>query len=105
MISHHTLSDHLRRLGALGAAVLVLALSSFAASPQLHDWLHACDHADEDQGCPVTLFAGGVPLPVEQPAVAAPVVLHGAASAPAFDEVFLTKPRYLLQPERGPPVV
>lgn len=98
------MADLLRRLGAAGAAALVLGLTLFAASPQLHDWLHACDHVDADEGCPVTLFAGGVPLPVEQPVVAAPAAFRSAWSAPAREEIFLPTPRYLLQPERGPPV-
>lgn len=61
----------LARLLASLAVVLVLALSVFAASPELHGLLH--DHAaahggapaqqgdtDPDDGCVVTLFAQGL---------------------------------------------
>ena len=62
----------LARLTASLAVVLVLALSVFAASPELHGLLHdhaAAPHAgapaqqgdtDADDGCVVTLFAQGL---------------------------------------------
>jgi len=67
-----TRTSLLSRLTACLAAVLVLALSVFAASPELHGYLH--DHApashaggapqngdsDHDDGCVVTLFAQGL---------------------------------------------
>jgi hypothetical protein len=58
---------------------LILALTVFAASPELHQWLHGHDSAhsrpghnvpaspqqpadDDDEGCVVTLFAQGLVL-------------------------------------------
>lgn len=100
---HSTWTETLRWILATGCAVVVFALGVFAASPSLHHQLHAGTHAAPDDGCAVTLFAGGV-------AVAAPVI----ALPPSADwlelpaivsvEVLRESPRYLLQPERGPPV-
>jgi hypothetical protein len=106
----------LRRLLAAGNAALVLALTIFAASPAAHAWLHAdtggCrGHAhapqgipaDADPGCVVVLFAGGVSQPVG-PTILTPPALapQGVLSVTAADR-FLVSPRYLHQPERGPP--
>jgi hypothetical protein len=68
----------LTRLVASLATALVLALTVFAASPELHQWLHGHDSAhpnaghndpaapqpadDDDEGCVVTLFAQGLVL-------------------------------------------
>lgn len=111
--------DWLRRLLAAAGAALVLALTIFAASPAAHDWLHAAgstcgghahghDHGpardgDDDAGCAVVLFASGVDLPVE-PAAAIPprVVAQGVTPVTAAEPLFIS-PRYLRQPERGPP--
>jgi hypothetical protein len=110
--------DRCRRLLAAGAAALVLALTIFAASPTAHAWLHAeapahaghkhCpDHdrpaEDTEHGCAVVLFAGGVSLPVAPAALVPPRVrVQGIAPATAA-EFYLVSPRYLRQPERGPP--
>lgn len=110
--------DWLRRSLAAAGAALVLALTIFAASPAAHEWLHAassgCSHAHghahgaggdtgDDAGCAVVLFASGVDLPVE-PAAALPprLVAQGVAPVTAA-EPWLVSPRYLRQPERGPP--
>jgi hypothetical protein len=104
------LADLLRRLIAGGSAALVLALSIFAASPVAHDWLHHHDGCTEhaadprvDDGCAVVLFAGGVSLPNATPAVEPPAALLRSVPARPAVEVFLVVPRYLHQPERGPP--
>ncbi len=68
-----TRTSPLARLTASLSVVLVLALSVFAASPELHGFLHdhgpatqAGSHAgatadsDHDDGCVVTLFAQGL---------------------------------------------
>lgn len=111
--------DWLRRSLAAGGAALVLALTVFAASPAAHEWMHArtstCsghshghEHGpaktgDEDAGCAVVLFASGVDLPVE-PAAALPPRLRAEDVTPVTAaEVLLISPRYLRQPERGPP--
>jgi len=76
----------------------------FAASPTLHERLHAGPQAVADDGCAVALFAGGVSLDV--PVVALPPSATQWSELPAATtrELFLESPRYLLQPERGPPI-
>lgn len=94
----------LHRLLAAGGAALVLALTVFAASPKLHDWLHATDDCNDGDSCPVVLFAHGVASPVAIQAEPPPL---GDCRSPAQAEptpIFLAAPRYLRQPERGPPV-
>lgn len=87
-----------------GCAFLILALGVFAASPTLHKQLHATQHASAEDGCAVCLFAGGVsvaaPITTLPPSPANLSELPGTIS----QEIFLDTPRYLLQPERGPPV-
>lgn len=98
------LADFLRRLFAAGGAALVFALTVFAASPALHEHLHCATDTAHDESCPVVLFASAADLPTA--AVAAPVPHPTAQTlAPAVArEIFLSPPRYLRQPERGPPV-
>ena len=119
-----TVSDAFRRLLAAGCAALVLLLGLMAVNPVLHDLAHqaatagrpACAHqdhghatppADQTNGnhvCAVTLFARGLALatPVVAPD-ATPVAWHDLIFS-AVEEPLLTAPRYLHQPERGPPV-
>jgi hypothetical protein len=106
---------------ALLSAALVMALSIFAASPQLHAWLHSHDAvatahhgtvAEHDQqlpdqdedGCAIVLFANGVIAAVTVlVAIAAvwrlinSVVISGAG-------VVRQSPRYWLPPLCGPPL-
>lgn len=97
-------SDLLRCIVAAGGAALVLALSVFAASPVAHNWLHAdSDHATREHGCAVVLFADGVSLPLDPLAVPLPIEATRELSPSTAAEVFLISPRYLRQPERGPP--
>jgi len=74
-------AEYLRRLFAAGGAALVLALAVFAASPELHHWLHADAGPASDDECAVTLFASGVSIapaaiPVPLPAMEWRVVSH-----------------------------
>lgn len=79
--SHSPLPSWRRQLTALFAAALVLTLAVFAASPELHAWLHGHEgipvkgsttstgHNDQpagqdDDGCAVVMFANGVVLAV-----------------------------------------
>ncbi|MBL9209332.1 MAG: hypothetical protein JNL92_02640 [Opitutaceae bacterium] len=106
------LADRLRRLLALGCAAMVFALTIFAASPEAHGYLHAhqdCpshDHAtsEPDHSCAVVLFASGVSLPVGPLFVTPPTTVPAGISPVTAAEVFLVSPRYLRQPERGPPL-
>ena len=100
------LSDRLRRIVAGGCAALVFALTIFAASPVAHELLHDADHghAHTDDACAVVMFASGVSLPVGPLAIAPPSAVIAGVSPVTAAEVFLVSPRYLRQPERGPPV-
>jgi len=88
----------------------VLFLTVLAVSPQLHLAFHG-QHDDcaatnpSDEGCVVTLFAAGVtgaPAPL---VVIAPAPTPVRATFSPRSEIFVSPPRYLLQPERGPPSV
>lgn len=97
--------DRLHRIVAAACAALVLALTIFAASPVAHEALHD-DHAHgdtEEHACAVVLFASGVSLPVGPIHISPPTELVAAVSPATAAEVFLVSPRYLRQPERGPP--
>lgn len=96
-------ADLLRRLCAAGSAALVLALTILAASPAAHDSLHADRTARTDDGCAVVLFAGGVSLPLDPPALRPPATIVREIAHATAVEVLLVSPRYLRQPERGPP--
>jgi hypothetical protein len=108
----------LRRLIAAGCAALVLALAVFAASPVAHTWLHdatrapaAPDHgpgsehpvADAEHNCAIVLFAGGVTLSIAPAMPLPPRALSTDRSAATYPDLCLVSPRYLRQPERGPP--
>jgi hypothetical protein len=100
----HTFSpDRLRRLFAAACAALVFALTVFAASPVAHEWLHVDGVSQADDDCAVTLFASGVSLPVGPVHITPPVEAGSTVSPATAAELFLVSPRYLRQPERGPP--
>jgi hypothetical protein len=101
-------------------AALVFGLALASASPDLHAWLHgetaahgheACRHTEHapakddshEHRCAVVLFANGADLPF----AAVVVLLRDPASSPvalAPEALHLAPPRYLRQPERGPPL-
>lgn len=107
--SEPSLLPALRRIVAAGSAALVLALAVFAVSPNAHAWIHEEDgheHATEQAGndsCAIVLFAGGVSLPLEFGPIRAPAGELPAASRTEPAELLPNPPRYLRQPERGPP--
>lgn len=101
--SRATFADFLRRLFAAGGAALVLALTVFAASPSLHNLLHSATDTVHDESCPVVLFAGTADVPTAAIAVPLPPVTWQTAAPIATTQLFLSPPRYLRQPERGPP--
>lgn len=94
-----------RRALAAGCIFLVLALGVFAQNSLLHRQLHdATATAAADDGCVIDLFAHGVSLAVVLDA-APPAITEWQADRPAIaPEIFVDSPRYLLQPERGPPL-
>src|SRR5688572_28106787 len=112
-------SDALRRVVAAGCAGLVLALTLFAASPRAHDWVHCVEKQQGANGdatsslpasaatghdCAVVLFASGVDLPVGPVSLLPPRVVAQGISPVTAAEFYLVSPRYLRQPERGPPM-
>lgn len=103
----HVVRPALRRIIAAGSAAVVLALAVFAVSPNAHAWVHDEDGhehaAPQGDGCAIELFASGVSLPLEFAPLAAPGVATLVPPPPAPDDLFLAHPRYLRQPERGPP--
>lgn len=98
-------TDPLRRLMAAGGALLVLALTVLAANPRLHEKLHADDPAPHTDGCAVVLFANGVALTVALTPALPAVAEWRVTPAAVVTEIFLAAPRYLRQPERGPPAL
>lgn len=106
----------LTRATALVAALCVLLLAVFAASPTLHAGLHGHDHdhaaaghdhdapvGDAEHTCAVTLFAQGAMtllvfclLILARPPVA-------GLTLRATDDVVVAPPRYRLVPSHAPP--
>jgi hypothetical protein len=101
---HFQFADYLRRQLATICAGLVFALGLFAASPVLHAQLHHNPHSSSDDGCAVVLFANGVSAPLGAIVAAPPSTEWNEHCPVRSTEIFLDSPRYLLQPERGPPV-
>jgi hypothetical protein len=94
-----------RRVLAAGCAALVFALTIFAASPSAHGLLHDADasHPIGGDECAVDLFASGVSLAVGPIAITPPTSVPRDVSRVTAADVFLVSPRFLRQPERGPP--
>lgn len=93
-----------RRILATSCIVLVGGLCVFAASPTLHGRLHDGTHDTSADTCAVAMLATGVtvsgPVMAQPPMATEGDDLRAAASW----EIDLEPPRYLLRPERGPPV-
>jgi hypothetical protein len=103
-LRHSRCADYFRRLLATGCAVLVFALGLFAASPTLHEQLHHNAPPASDDGCAIILFAGGVSMPLTFNSIPLPPAEWRELPYVSTTELRLASPRYLLQPERGPPV-
>ena len=103
-----------RSLAALCAAV-VFGLTLLAASPAAHEWVHSheashtCpDHPEpasssHDHRCAIVFFAAGVETPVAAITLVPPRFVTRDISPVTAAEIYLVSPRYLRQPERGPP--
>jgi hypothetical protein len=83
---------------------MVFALGLFAASPTLHERVHSRMATGADH-CAVEIFANGISVPVGLEPIAAPSSVGVAEPPAAAIEICLSSPRFLLQPERGPPAV
>ena len=97
-------AEFFRRFIAAGSATLVFALGVFAASSELHSRLHSDAGIPADDGCAVVLFANGLSAPLATIAVAPPPAEWREQPRVQMAKIFLATPRYLRQPERGPPV-
>ena len=102
---HLLLTETARRLVAAGGIALVLLLSALTASPELHQLFHGHVDASTEDGCAVVQFAHGVSVTPDTALVAATPLLWREFARPEVAEIFLTSPRSLHPPERGPPVV
>jgi hypothetical protein len=114
--SHRPLTTPSRVL-ALVLAWLVFGLSLVSASPEAHAFLHRAAEATADDchhvhsepvdspehGCAVVWFACGVELPASS-YLPLPAVTVAPATTVERPALLLAPPRYLRQPERGPPV-
>lgn len=98
------LTETPRRLLAAGSIALVLLLSVLASDAGLHRQIHGHSDADHEDGCAVVLFAHGTSVPFDSAVLAATPDTWLSLSRPESVDIFLASPRYLHQPERGPPV-
>jgi len=88
---------------ATSCAALVFVLGLFAASPSLHAHLHGSVALGDDHQCAIAVFASGFSVPLEVAMVVPPAAHVLQWCAPGVTEIYLGSPRFLLQPERGPP--
>jgi hypothetical protein len=108
----------LTRLTATLAVLLVLALTAFSASPELHSRLH--DHGtaplaahhdrgapaaadDGDEGCVVTLFAQGLVLALALVALFFTGEILRDSAFPTVRRIAPPCPAYLHLPPQAPP--
>lgn len=98
-----TPSALVRRFGAALGVALLLLLTVSAASPALHHWLHTDGANDAADNCAVVLFASGITLAATAVALTARTIAWQTCDRLSFEKIFLASPRYLRQPERGPP--
>ena len=105
-----------RRVLAVALGWMVLGLTLASASPEVHALVHRsdpvadCDHPHsapaqpQEHVCAVVLFTGGVEL-AEAIFLPLPAETLAPVAAAAYAKLCLPAPRYLRQPERGPPAV
>jgi hypothetical protein len=84
-------------------AALIFVLGLFAASPVLHGQLHHDTTSSTKDDCAIVLFANGISVPLTVIALPPPSPEWCEQIQFSLTEVCLDSPRYLLQPERGPP--
>ena len=87
------------------AVALVLVLGAAKVTPSLHEWLHLHGEGlhEAQHQCAVVLFATGVTLAAGALVLTAPALAWRADVSITRAELLLLAPRYLRQPERGPP--
>jgi hypothetical protein len=93
-----------RRIIATLGVGLVLLLGASTASPGLHHLLHGDGHHEvAGDNCAVVLFASGITLAASAVFVSSARLVWYERAPGIFAEIFMASPRYLRQPERGPP--
>ena len=92
------------RVTGLLALAVMLTLTVASGSPVVHDCLHTDPSQDSDHQCAVVLFASGVTLVPGATELLRAEMTCRSQQVAAFEELFVVSPRYLRQPERGPPV-
>ncbi len=112
----HARPSALARFAASLGIGLVLALAVFAASPELHGWLHGHEPGvahhqdnqrgvpDDDDGCAVTLFAQGLVVPLALLALAFTGQTLRFLDFALGDRIVPESPRYLRLPTQAPPL-
>ena len=93
-----------RRATALLALAVMLTLTVASGSPVVHDCLHADSSHETDHQCAVVLFASGVTFAPGATELIRADATDRSPHVAGFEELFVVSPRYLRQPERGPPV-
>ena len=92
------------RVTGLLALALMLTLTVASGSPVVHDCLHTEPSQASDHQCAVVLFASGVTLAPGATELPRAEMIFRSQQVAAFEELLVVSPRYLRQPERGPPV-
>jgi hypothetical protein len=91
-----------RSIAAMCAAV-IFSLGVFASCPELHERLHDGSAIGADDHCAVEIFASGISVPLGLQTLAPPLECRRIEQPAPRIEICLSSPRFLLQPERGPP--
>ena len=100
-------------------ALLIFALVCAVQSPAAHAWLHgghavrSAGHPDaqvvpdgpDEAGCPVTLFAQGLTVPLVTPVLDVPRLLAAPQSPPTPAAVAAAAPGRLHPPAQAPPAL
>jgi len=113
-----------KHLTATASVALIFVLGLLAVVPEAHAWLHPrasseshastgrCHHdsdrghthpLESDAGCVVDLFAQGVEPSFAAFTLAIEFTIEAVTELSAPHDLRLSPPRYLRQPERGPP--
>ena len=94
----------LRRLVAIGSVALVLMMGASVVLPALHHWLHGDAGEETSDQCAVEMFGMGITTASSSLALERQTITWPAPVQPAQEALFLATPRFLRQPERGPPL-
>jgi hypothetical protein len=93
-----------RRITAVVALAMMLTLTAASGSPVVHDWLHSHSSDDTNHQCAVVLFSTGLTLALDAIEITPREWASERQPVATFQRIWLISPRYLRQPERGPPI-